>query len=386
GKKEELENLLHQYKDAIDQSTILSKTDKYGKITYANDEFCKLSKYSREELVGKPHNIVRHPESPKSLFADLWRTIKKGKTWKGIIMNRAKDGERYVTQATIIPIIDINGQIEEFISIRTDITELFTIKSQLQLLVEQKTEEISKTFGKLKEDLLIAKKMQRSLLPSNLQTCKDLTIVAEYLPLNQVGGDIYCFDEISNSKYRIFIADASGHGVQAALVTMAIKGIYDNLKRLETNLSDILKIFNTQYIRLYGSLKTFFTCILIEIDCPNQKLTYASGGHHSSVLLNGKNITLLPKTGSLLGVKDNAEYTQIERTFQKDDRLFLFTDGIFEEFRNLDMFGEEKLHDIFVNNSDLPISDILQKSLSELSQFIGKSEPQDDITILGIHF
>ncbi|HNK59638.1 MAG TPA: PAS domain-containing protein, partial [Leptospiraceae bacterium] len=89
GKKEELENLLHQYKDAIDQSTILSKTDKYGKITYANDEFCKLSKYSREELVGKPHNIVRHPESPKSLFADLWRTIKKGKTWKGIIMNRA---------------------------------------------------------------------------------------------------------------------------------------------------------------------------------------------------------------------------------------------------------------------------------------------------------
>ncbi|MCE9500927.1 MAG: PAS domain-containing protein [Leptospira sp.] len=124
-------HLLHQYKNAIDQSTIVSKTDIHGKITFANDEFCRLSKYNKDELVGSPHNIVRHPGMPKSAFEDLWFTIKSGRIWKGIVDNRAKDAQTYTVRATILPIINTDGNIQEYIGIRTDITELVSMQKRM---------------------------------------------------------------------------------------------------------------------------------------------------------------------------------------------------------------------------------------------------------------
>ena len=127
----EAEHLLEQYKQAVDASTIVSKTNLKGIITYANDEFCRVSKYTREELLGKPHNIVRHPDVPKAAFADLWKTIQSGKTWKGVVPNRAKDGSTYVVEATIIPITNAAGEITEYIAIRKEITDYINKKSLL---------------------------------------------------------------------------------------------------------------------------------------------------------------------------------------------------------------------------------------------------------------
>lgn len=125
--------LLQQYKEAIDMSTIVSKTNPKGKITYVNDAFCKASGYSKDELLGKSHNIIRNPDTPKDVFKNLWFTIKNQKnTWSGVIKNRKKDGEAYYVKSFIIPILDNNGNITEYISIRTDITEQELIKQYFQ--------------------------------------------------------------------------------------------------------------------------------------------------------------------------------------------------------------------------------------------------------------
>jgi len=116
--------ILEEHKKAIDKSTIVSKTDQKGIITYVNDKFCEISGYSRDELVGKNHNIVRSPNMPKEAFKELWETIKNKKTWSGIVENRAKNGSSYFVQATIIPILDDNDEIVEYIGTRQDITEL----------------------------------------------------------------------------------------------------------------------------------------------------------------------------------------------------------------------------------------------------------------------
>ena len=124
--------LLSQYKEAIDASTILSKSDKKGQITYVNDQFCKLSQYSEEELIGKQHNILRDPNMPSSVFKELWSTIKSKKQWKGTISNRAKDGSIYIVDALIIPILDNNHNIIEYIGIRHDITKMEQYKDLLK--------------------------------------------------------------------------------------------------------------------------------------------------------------------------------------------------------------------------------------------------------------
>lgn len=118
------QDLLTQYKFAIDEAVIVSKTDPKGIITYANDLFCKISGYSKEELVGHPHNIVRDPAMPSSAFKELWDTIKSKKTWHGIISNKAKNGKIYTVQSTIVPILDEDGNIVEYIAFREDITEV----------------------------------------------------------------------------------------------------------------------------------------------------------------------------------------------------------------------------------------------------------------------
>jgi PAS domain S-box-containing protein len=124
--------LLQEYKDTVDRSSIVSKTDKRGIITFVNDKFCEISGYSLAELIGKPHNIVRHPDMPKEIFEELWQTILSGQVWEGIVKNRKKDGSPYWVQTTINPIVDIDGNIVEYIGVRTDITELQQIKESLQ--------------------------------------------------------------------------------------------------------------------------------------------------------------------------------------------------------------------------------------------------------------
>ena len=125
-------SLLQQYKNAVDRSSIVSKTDIKGRITYTNDKFCLISGYTREELEGKPHSIVRHPDMPKAAFRDMWKTILNKKAWSGIVKNRKKDGGDYIVEVTINPILDHNGKIEEFIAIRNDITNVVKLHEDLE--------------------------------------------------------------------------------------------------------------------------------------------------------------------------------------------------------------------------------------------------------------
>jgi methyl-accepting chemotaxis protein len=100
------------------QATLLSETDLRGTITFVNDTFCEVSKYSREELIGKPHNIIRHPDTPKKLFELWWETIKRGEVFRAVIKNKAKDDAHYWVQVTIMPIKNKNGEVVKYIAAR----------------------------------------------------------------------------------------------------------------------------------------------------------------------------------------------------------------------------------------------------------------------------
>ncbi len=126
--------LLDEYKKAVDVSNIVSKADKNGVITYINDEFCRISGYTKEELIGQNHNIVRHPNVPKDVFRELWSTILSKKPWSGIVENRAKDGSSYWVDATIIPILDENDEVVEFIGVRKDITKMIQQEKEIEKL------------------------------------------------------------------------------------------------------------------------------------------------------------------------------------------------------------------------------------------------------------
>lgn len=119
-------NILQQYKDIVDENLIVSKTDIRGYIIYANKAFEEISGFSKEELIGKPHNIVRHPDMKSEVFKKLWNTILSKRAWRGLIKNRKKNGDSYYVDTVIKPLFDIDGNIKEFIALRKDVTNFIS--------------------------------------------------------------------------------------------------------------------------------------------------------------------------------------------------------------------------------------------------------------------
>ncbi|MDD2741491.1 MAG: response regulator [Rhodocyclaceae bacterium] len=136
-------------KFALDQHAIVSITDTQGIIVYANDRFCEISGYTREELIGKNHRIIKSGIHPAALYSDMWGTITLGHAWHGEVCNRAKDGSFYWVNASIVPLQGADGEPEQYIGIRTDITDRKKIEAEMQ-----QAKEVAEAASRAKSDFL----------------------------------------------------------------------------------------------------------------------------------------------------------------------------------------------------------------------------------------
>lgn len=126
-----------RYRAAVDAAAIFSETDKSGIITYVNEQFCDISGYSAQELIGQNHRILNSGQHPREFFIDMWKKVSRGQVWKGEICNRKKDGSLYWVESTIVPMYDDASQrVQKYVSIRFDVTEKRKFLETLQWQAE----------------------------------------------------------------------------------------------------------------------------------------------------------------------------------------------------------------------------------------------------------
>ncbi|EQB39093.1 hypothetical protein M947_07995 [Sulfurimonas hongkongensis] len=153
---EEYSKNLQQNIDIIDKHVLISYSDKKGNITYVSEALCKLTGYTKEELIGKNHRIFKHPDTPRAVFKKLWQTITQGEVYKGELKNINKAGKAYWIEVTITPIINKYGEIEGYSAIRQDITD----KKYAQKL--SITDKLTQTYNRLHLENILAKETQRA--------------------------------------------------------------------------------------------------------------------------------------------------------------------------------------------------------------------------------
>jgi len=202
-----------------------------------------------------------------------------------------------------------------------------------------------------------------------------------------VGGDFFDITKVNERKIRIFLADATGHGIQGALITMAIKSEYEGLKNNVSEPNELLGIINNGFLKKFQSINAFFTCILLDIDPVGEKLKFAAAGHPPQILLRDGVLEKLTSTGKIIGIREDVQYKQVEFDFKKEDKLFLYSDGIFEEFNYVrDEFGEEKLWSILLSNKNNPVNETLNAVVQQVDDFLGSLPQEDDMTFIGVEY
>lgn len=257
--------------------------------------------------------------------------------------------------------------------------------SEERKTIEELMAQLNKSFHIIKKDLSTAKRIQKSMLPSGYEEYSELEIRAEYIPKDEVGGDFFDITRTGFGRYRLFLADATGHGVQGALITMAIKVAYEFVKQSEKRPGEILEVLNTDFISKFKSLSLFYTCILVDLDLNKGVLRFSSAGHPEQVLLHDSEFHTLQKTGRMIGLSPASIYKDKILKLLPGDRLFLFSDGLFEELNGRkEFYGETRLHNLLKQNVEKNAREIVDLILDDLRVFTDGNNFQDDLTVISI--
>lgn len=235
---------------------------------------------------------------------------------------------------------------------------------------------------RLSEDLAQARNFQRRILP-RAPVSGALRFAVEYRPAEEVGGDLYSVSALDGGGWRLFIADAIGHGVQAALRTMILKSEYDGV-RDAAGPQEVLAGLNDQIAAVYPGLELHCTaaCFDVRPSGDGARVTYATAAHPPLVHVSDHAGRQMYLPGPFLGVMAGVEFPTVTFDAKRGERLFLFSDGLVEEWVGEEEFGIDRVLTALTGDGD--VDAVVRRAVEALESFVGAQGITDDVTLLAV--
>jgi sigma-B regulation protein RsbU (phosphoserine phosphatase) len=343
--------------------------DTEDNIIYVNKA---MSKALKDSYIGQKCYKVLGREEPCE------NCTSRKAVFKGITQVKEEIIQNKTFSVMSSPIKDDDGKVVAVVEVLRDISSIKELHSKI--ICQNK---------KLKNELYMARKLQESLLPKNFSygTIKYSYV---YKPCEALGGDFLDIFKIDDNNIGLYIADVSGHGLLASMLTIFIRA---SINKNQTSPSTVLKHLFEEFNKTFNNTEKYITIFYAIVNTKDNTITYSNAGHNvAPILFNTatEKFDLLRMPGiPISNWVENPEYKEKHITYEKNDRLFLYSDGIIEMKNNQNkQYGEEKLLDILLKDTSPPTS-TLNKIMEDVSQFTKLSDFKkicDDITMMLIEF
>lgn len=372
--KQQIEQLRLSYTAMESAANGIMLINKEKTITWVNAAFCKISGYTRETILGKKPRIMSSGLYNKDFYKEMNAVIYSGLEWSGEITNKRPDGSLFILEETITPVRDEKGEISYFVVIMQDITE------------RKKAEQLSKEHLQLlQRDIDLAGLVQTSLLPLSIPQPENYEIAAAAIPAHYVSGDLYDCHLSEDGHCFLCMADISGKGVSAAMLSSSLKTLIQASPEHYIEPAVFLSQMNKGLFNSLSNAGMFITLSAASVDTRTGEFKFANAGHTQGIIIrgcSGKN-ELLASTGIPLGIIQDTSFKEKTGILSPGDRFILYSDGITEtQNSGEELFGEKRLIAVLNENISLAPNEIIDNILKALADFRGEAPPPDDISLI----
>lgn len=381
---------------------LVSKTDLKGEITYCNRAFIDISGYSERELLGAPHNLVRHPDVPSEVFADLWNTVRAGEPWNGIIKNRSKDGGYYWVEANVTPLLE-NGTAVGYVSLRykASVQQIALAEQTYRALrdgqfsgrlsgrpdpryivaLQQRLADKVVALERYRERNEEDRRLASHIMAQMLRIGDDLGgRVRRYARLAEhLSGDVLVAARTPGNLVHVMLADAVGRGLAAAVNVLPVCRAFYELTEKGFSIEQIATDLN-ELVKRIMPVDRFIATALVAIDYDARVVEVWNGGVPALRLLgrDGRLLQHWPSRHLPLGVLDGSVFYAKPELFhyQEDCQLYLYSDGLIEVCRSEDGIGSDRRVAQVLEAA--PYERRFESLIEEFERCLGGQEARDD--------
>lgn len=259
-------------------------------------------------------------------------------------------------------------------------------EKQRELLEKQRDliNQVTQANNNIKIQMLMAQRIQESIIPKHFPQNEMFDFHGVYLPVDDIGGDFYDVYKINDKQIGLVIADVSGHGVSAALLTMVAKTLFSSHSKLDLSTGEIVGLVNKDLFEIISDIDNYLTAFYCKLDVESMEMEYTSAGHNDVYVIR-KNGELKKLSGldSIMGKNSEVTFKSERIKLEHKDKIILYTDGI-PEARNVhkEFYSHQRFIDSLKRHVDMPLHDLTHKIIGDVNAFSDSTAQNDDISLM----